>query len=183
MPIISDEFFHQALEALPATGRVPLDIAMSVEFDNRIDAGKGDKLTYFTGKPCRQGHLSDRYTSTGNCTECQREASLKAYQKARFGDVPEGDFPAIPECIAGKGEAKMLPCMTCPRMNDGCKGSQYSRVGNRAVMAFPDYPPLPRAIAKKRGYRVFMPSRACPQCGVRAWRTVREDKCCACGAK
>lgn len=25
---------------------------------------------YYTGRPCRRGHDSERYTSTGNCCEC-----------------------------------------------------------------------------------------------------------------
>lgn len=27
--------------------------------------------TYNTGKPCKNGHTGDRYTSTGGCIECQ----------------------------------------------------------------------------------------------------------------
>lgn len=34
-------------------------------------AADGDKL-YYTGKPCRKGHDSMRYTSTGMCFECCR---------------------------------------------------------------------------------------------------------------
>ena len=25
---------------------------------------------YFTGKPCKHGHIADRYTTTGTCSEC-----------------------------------------------------------------------------------------------------------------
>jgi hypothetical protein len=32
---------------------------------------------YNTGKPCRNGHLSDRYTSSGACLECQKESSIR----------------------------------------------------------------------------------------------------------
>ena len=28
---------------------------------------------YFTGLSCKQGHVSKRWTATGNCAECQRE--------------------------------------------------------------------------------------------------------------
>lgn len=32
---------------------------------------RGD-LLFFTGEPCKYGHLSPRYTSGGNCVECVR---------------------------------------------------------------------------------------------------------------
>jgi 5-methylcytosine-specific restriction endonuclease McrA len=28
---------------------------------------------YFTGKPCKHGHVAERYTSIGNCVECQAQ--------------------------------------------------------------------------------------------------------------
>lgn len=34
---------------------------------------------YFTGKPCKFGHVSERATRTGNCIECNRIASLAHY--------------------------------------------------------------------------------------------------------
>lgn len=29
--------------------------------------------TYFTGKPCKRGHVAPRFTSTRNCVECNKE--------------------------------------------------------------------------------------------------------------
>lgn len=29
--------------------------------------------TYFTGKPCKRGHVAERFVSTRNCVECNRE--------------------------------------------------------------------------------------------------------------
>ncbi len=34
---------------------------------------------YFTGKPCKQGHICERYISSKGCIECQKE-----YQNTRF---------------------------------------------------------------------------------------------------
>lgn len=31
----------------------------------------GQKL-YFSPRPCKQGHISTRYTSNGNCVQCAR---------------------------------------------------------------------------------------------------------------
>ncbi len=43
-----------------------------------------DVRFYNTGKPCKYGHLSDRYTSNNECVECRRvkNVSLKARQMA-----------------------------------------------------------------------------------------------------
>lgn len=35
---------------------------------------------YYTGKPCRNGHDAERYTSTGSCVVCSRE-NVNAYHK------------------------------------------------------------------------------------------------------
>ena len=35
--------------------------------------------TYFTGKPCKHGHVAPRFKSTRICTECNRENSRKRY--------------------------------------------------------------------------------------------------------
>jgi 5-methylcytosine-specific restriction endonuclease McrA len=37
---------------------------------------------YTTGKPCRNGHLSKRYTGTGNCAMCATRNTLKHQAKA-----------------------------------------------------------------------------------------------------
>jgi 5-methylcytosine-specific restriction endonuclease McrA len=36
----------------------------------------GEKL-YFTGKPCKQGHVSERITSNGTCRACSRKSGAK----------------------------------------------------------------------------------------------------------
>lgn len=35
---------------------------------------------YFTGKPCKAGHVSTRYTSTGNCVECTKIRNASFYE-------------------------------------------------------------------------------------------------------
>lgn len=39
--------------------------------------------TYNTGKPCKHGHLSDRYTSTAICIECVRIQGIDRYKNNR----------------------------------------------------------------------------------------------------
>lgn len=38
---------------------------------------------YFTGKPCKHGHVSNRYTSTGDCAACLDEQSKSPEGRAR----------------------------------------------------------------------------------------------------
>jgi hypothetical protein len=40
----------------------------------RYAAKQAGRITYRTGKPCKRGHDSDRYTSTGICIACLRGA-------------------------------------------------------------------------------------------------------------
>lgn len=43
----------------------------------RAEAKKKGRKTYFTGKPCKHGHVAPRYTQTGLCTECSKARSAK----------------------------------------------------------------------------------------------------------
>lgn len=42
----------------------------------------GEK-TYFTGYPCKNGHISDRLTSNGSCSECSRINSVNFYRNPK----------------------------------------------------------------------------------------------------
>lgn len=58
----------------------------------REQAMKMGWLFYKTGEPCRNGHLSKRYTSNNNCVECERtrpydskkSAAKRAFYRQRF---------------------------------------------------------------------------------------------------
>jgi len=43
---------------------------------SRADAHAAGKLRYFTGIPCRNGHLAERYVTQGACVDC-----LKKFRK------------------------------------------------------------------------------------------------------
>lgn len=36
---------------------------------------------YFTGKPCKHGHIAERYTETNRCFECNKVSSRKDYKQ------------------------------------------------------------------------------------------------------
>lgn len=37
---------------------------------SRQQAADSGKLKFFTGKPCRHGHMAERYVTNGGCTAC-----------------------------------------------------------------------------------------------------------------
>lgn len=41
----------------------------------REEAARLGQLRYFTGKPCKYGHISQRYTVSGACITCLRETT------------------------------------------------------------------------------------------------------------
>lgn len=43
-----------------------------MEIISRKTALMSGRLKFFTGRPCKHGHISERYTSTGNCILCNR---------------------------------------------------------------------------------------------------------------
>ena len=43
----------------------------------RLAAKNAGQKRYFTGKPCKQGHVAERTTVTGKCTECRFPSSFK----------------------------------------------------------------------------------------------------------
>jgi hypothetical protein len=72
---------------------------MKSPIERALEAGE---LTYNSGKPCRRGHDSPRYTSNGMCTACvkmrdeaRREAksvSRQRYINARVNNLKEKTF-------------------------------------------------------------------------------------------
>lgn len=44
-----------------------------MEIKSRAEAKKASEKTYFTGKPCQNGHTAKRYTQSGSCAGCIRD--------------------------------------------------------------------------------------------------------------
>ena len=49
--------------------------------DERQNARALGQKHYSTGKPCERGHTAPRFTSTGHCTDCERER-MKLWARA-----------------------------------------------------------------------------------------------------
>lgn len=47
----------------------------------RADAKAQGLKRYFTGKPCKHGHIDERYTSIHKCVKCQKESVKERYRE------------------------------------------------------------------------------------------------------
>jgi hypothetical protein len=47
----------------------------------RIAAQEAGAAYYFTGKPCKHGHVAERYTNTATCVECARQRAQRHKQQ------------------------------------------------------------------------------------------------------
>jgi hypothetical protein len=54
-----------------------------MEVITRMEAAKLGLLRFYTGKPCKHGHDSERYTRTNTCIECAKLATDRYNQKIR----------------------------------------------------------------------------------------------------
>lgn len=50
---------------------------------NRQQAIADGNIKYFTGKPCKYGHISERYVSTSQCYECTQRPELLQKKKEK----------------------------------------------------------------------------------------------------
>lgn len=53
------------------------------EIISRIDAAHAGLKHYYTGKPCKYGHVAKRYVSTCKCVECNKESFRNWYDSDR----------------------------------------------------------------------------------------------------
>ena len=59
---------------------------MDDEIVARAEALSRGLSRYFTGEPCRAGHVAERYTTSANCVECAkalRDRSMEEYRRLR----------------------------------------------------------------------------------------------------
>ena len=148
------------LEALPNTGRLPLEIAATTFCGSQKAARSAGAPRFFTGRPCKAGHLSDRFTVNRVCCECVAH-SKKLYD--------------MPVCLTKTPQG----CFKCDRF-PACPGVGVDRPVIRAQLAFPDHEGIPRAEAIKNDATVFKWG-TCKHCGGNTWRHVISYKCGSCG--
>src|SRR3990172_2118458 len=68
LPTLTNQPYHRLRERRTA-----------MQVITRDDAKAQGMTTYFTGKPCRHGHITERFTVNQRCRECARVDSLRRY--------------------------------------------------------------------------------------------------------
>lgn len=87
---------------------------MAFMTDERSAARVAGKTRYFTGMPCRQGHVCQRYTNDGGCVECKalRQRYKKSASERASISKPRADArperKASPNHIAGVTLAQLM---------------------------------------------------------------------------
>ncbi|KOO09161.1 hypothetical protein [Vibrio hepatarius] len=57
----------------------------------RAEALESDKTFYFTGKPCKRGHVAERYTNNACCVECMKAYQANPKTKAKKAEYNKSD--------------------------------------------------------------------------------------------
>lgn len=56
---------------------------MKLKVMRRIDAIDAGLTHYYTGKPCQRGHVTMRYTLSGQCIDCNYQHGKERYAEAK----------------------------------------------------------------------------------------------------
>jgi hypothetical protein len=70
-----------------------------------LATNKGSRF-FFTGEPCKRGHLAPRYTSTGQCVDCQEYHSQKNAPPRRRTRTE--DLPSVAEKIVSERGGRII---------------------------------------------------------------------------
>lgn len=80
---------------------------MNHQIVSRKDAASDGLRHYFTGKPCKNGHVAPRFVVSANCSECMAERNrtpeVKAYMKA-FWQSEQGE---VSRKVAARPEVRI----------------------------------------------------------------------------
>jgi len=166
---IEKRYAHLALVPLPNSGRIPAEIALSVSSKSAVEAISRSCSLYFTGIPCKHGHLSERYLANRQCVECR---FLQTLMKRKRLPTPRKE---VPTCLHSDNRI----CLICPR-KERCAGAGGTNLLTRVQLAFPNWEPFSRNESVRRKLKFYKPSRPCNRCGKAAWRRVLDNLCSGC---
>lgn len=65
----------------------------------REEARRQGLVRFYTGAPCRRGHVVERLTRSGICVECNRERALRAMRKIRRLERKRADARELERAI------------------------------------------------------------------------------------
>src|SRR5262249_12996710 len=60
-----------------------------------VEASAQGRRTYFTGKPCKHGHIDERYVRNATCVRCMRDHSIAFNESNR--KTPKAPGPKAPK--------------------------------------------------------------------------------------
>lgn len=136
---------------------------------------KAQGLTqYFTGEPCKNGHVDTRRTDNSACSECQRERNRSSQKKRR--QITSKYFESKPclHCENTKRYKSDGSCVTCRKEGDKARRrGEQNRGIHKAITAAKQ-----AAIAK--GERTFHSGRDCPHGHENPPRLVTTSYCYLC---
>lgn len=170
---------------LPFSKRSVLDLIQSNLPTSRSEAIDKKSTRYFTGEPCKHGHVSDRVTSTGGCCECLHGARVPI-AASEPSDTPENlryKYNVFPCMLERKADWKHCPtCVIRSEAFDGepCRGRDCRSLLTRVTLAFAHRRAIPRQDAVAMGMAVYKSAERCGKCGYHSWKTVASGKCGIC---
>ena len=110
-------------------------------------------LRYFTGKPCKHGHIAERYIKSHHCVECTLERCRKHYHQSNGKEyhreyskaLPSGShrrgylkrtYGMTPESYDDMWEAQGGKCKICSKLliRDGKRGAHIDHCHVRNVV-------------------------------------------------
>jgi hypothetical protein len=74
----------------------PTVALMSPDIISRKSARAAGRTFYFTGKPCKRGHVAERYAHNGECVVCSRLRAAR-WRKTTKGKAYEAEYRRTPE--------------------------------------------------------------------------------------
>lgn len=136
----------------------------AADFISRAEAKRLGLKRYFTGEPCKHGHVAERATVNGLCCECGRIKS-----RARYHADPQADLERQRQYRLAHPEVKGLARERLLRADPELS----TRVAARQADL------LSRAAAREAGRSMYDSPRACGKCGS-ALRFAGDGKCVEC---
>lgn len=103
---------------------------------SRNEAVNSGLPRFFTGKPCKYGHLSERYVTTGACIQCLRNSAAKYRQAGSLGQartvrlaayVHPDDAEKVYQTIDYLNKMRGLPAAQRPADPNGTPWEVYVR--------------------------------------------------------
>lgn len=74
---------------------MPFDITSGHVFPTREEAAMRGLLRFWTGHPCKFGHLAERYVCNRQCVQCNAEKSAERDRKRRAADPTYRMFRSV----------------------------------------------------------------------------------------